>query len=349
MGLRFRKSIKLGKGVRMNISKSGVGLSGGIKGFRVGAGPKGIRTTASIPGTGISYVKERSLKKGSRSKEKPRIHVQSKSTYSVYLPQEVPKELQSDKYHLQGILGFIGIAFIFASFKNLIFMLIGILCIYGKGVWRKKTDFAAKNYRDAVNFYKMRKYDQCIHAIDEVFTHPKAQFNLYLAKAECLLELDEVDQAHGVYQEYFNKVDPATLSPLDYWSPKANAIALAIEQENFDFALRLIETLPEEKIQDIDFPLWKNFFKGLCFMGKKQYEIAIEAFKNAIGRKRRMEEPYIDCHYYMGVAYARLGKTSLAQQRFQRVYGANTNYKNVAAIIEAISSEEDVIHLIEEI
>lgn len=59
MGMRFRKSINLGGGARLNISKSGLGASAGGKGFRVTkkAGG-GTRTTASIPGTGISYVKD---------------------------------------------------------------------------------------------------------------------------------------------------------------------------------------------------------------------------------------------------------------------------------------------------
>ena len=63
MGFRFRKSF--GKGpFRVTVSKSGVGYSVGGKGFRVTkkAGG-GIRTTASIPGTGISYVKDYSDKK----------------------------------------------------------------------------------------------------------------------------------------------------------------------------------------------------------------------------------------------------------------------------------------------
>ena len=58
MGLRFRKSIKLG-GARINFSKSGIGYSFGTKGARVTkkAGG-GTRTTLSIPGTGISYVED---------------------------------------------------------------------------------------------------------------------------------------------------------------------------------------------------------------------------------------------------------------------------------------------------
>lgn len=35
MGFRFRKSINLGKGFRINLSKSGIGYSVGGKGFRL--------------------------------------------------------------------------------------------------------------------------------------------------------------------------------------------------------------------------------------------------------------------------------------------------------------------------
>lgn len=63
MGFRFRKSIRVGKILRINLSKSGIGASVGVPGYRVGIGPRGKRTTISLPGTGLSYVKEESLKK----------------------------------------------------------------------------------------------------------------------------------------------------------------------------------------------------------------------------------------------------------------------------------------------
>ena len=59
MGVRFRKSINLGKGFRINMSKTGPGFSWGGKGFRITKTAKGnIRGTAYIPGTGLSYQKE---------------------------------------------------------------------------------------------------------------------------------------------------------------------------------------------------------------------------------------------------------------------------------------------------
>ena len=58
MGLRFRKSINIGP-LRINFSKSGIGFSLGVKGFRVSRSAKGKNTaTVSLPGTGLSYVQD---------------------------------------------------------------------------------------------------------------------------------------------------------------------------------------------------------------------------------------------------------------------------------------------------
>lgn len=59
VGYRYRKSINLGGGMRLNLSKSGVGYGVGGKGYRYTHSPRGRRrTTYSLPGTGISYVKQ---------------------------------------------------------------------------------------------------------------------------------------------------------------------------------------------------------------------------------------------------------------------------------------------------
>lgn len=59
MGIRYRKSINLGKGFRINMSKTGPGFSWGGKGFRITRTANGnIRGSAYIPGTGIGYQKD---------------------------------------------------------------------------------------------------------------------------------------------------------------------------------------------------------------------------------------------------------------------------------------------------
>lgn len=58
MGLRFRKSIKLAPGVRVNLGKKSASVSVGGKGARYTVSSTGRRTSSvGIPGTGLSYVK----------------------------------------------------------------------------------------------------------------------------------------------------------------------------------------------------------------------------------------------------------------------------------------------------
>lgn len=82
MGFRFRKSIGAGP-FRMNLSKSGIGYSVGTKGFRVTKKASGgIRTTASIPGTGISYTQDYG----------------NKSKFSKNVPIEPAQSLETQNY-----------------------------------------------------------------------------------------------------------------------------------------------------------------------------------------------------------------------------------------------------------
>ena len=62
MGMRFRKSFKIAPGVKLNLSKRGIGVSAGVKGARVSLNSKGrVTKSVGIPGTGISYVSSSKL------------------------------------------------------------------------------------------------------------------------------------------------------------------------------------------------------------------------------------------------------------------------------------------------
>ncbi|NVO06928.1 MAG: DUF4236 domain-containing protein, partial [Rhodoferax sp.] len=65
MAFRFRKSIKILPGVRLNFSKSGVSTSIGVPGATVNVSDRGTRTTVGVPGTGISYTESHSMPKAS--------------------------------------------------------------------------------------------------------------------------------------------------------------------------------------------------------------------------------------------------------------------------------------------
>lgn len=69
MGLRFRKSIKLGNSAKLNIGKKSVSMSVGGKGARYSVNSSGRRTkSVGIPGTGLSYVSTSGGRKSSSRK-----------------------------------------------------------------------------------------------------------------------------------------------------------------------------------------------------------------------------------------------------------------------------------------
>ena len=107
MGLRFSKSIKLGKGVNLNLSKSGMGMSVGTKGMRVGTGPRGTRATLGIPGTGISYSK-------SIGKNNKRYENEFKKR------EKTPLEIKVESFILKILVFILGVM---TSFLSLVFLL----------------------------------------------------------------------------------------------------------------------------------------------------------------------------------------------------------------------------------
>ncbi len=58
MGFRFRRSVRLLPGVRVNFSKSGVSTSLGVRGATINLSKRGTRATVGLPGTGLSYSQQ---------------------------------------------------------------------------------------------------------------------------------------------------------------------------------------------------------------------------------------------------------------------------------------------------
>jgi hypothetical protein len=55
MGFRFRKTITVVPGVRLNLSKTGASVSVGEDGATLNIGRRGARSTLGLPGSGLSY------------------------------------------------------------------------------------------------------------------------------------------------------------------------------------------------------------------------------------------------------------------------------------------------------
>lgn len=94
MGFRFRKSIKIAPGVRVNFGKKGGSISVGGRGNSVNFGSRGVYSNVGIPGTGLSY---RSKIGGNTSSQQKRIQSKSPSPQGPnYVQMKISLDLRED-------------------------------------------------------------------------------------------------------------------------------------------------------------------------------------------------------------------------------------------------------------
>ena len=91
--MRFRKSITIFKGVKLNFSKSGVSLTVGGKGVSTNIGRKGEFLNTSIPGTGL-YDSKKIADFGGEKKKSQHVSL-TKIGFSPHLSGESAYTLQT--------------------------------------------------------------------------------------------------------------------------------------------------------------------------------------------------------------------------------------------------------------
>lgn len=156
MGLRFRKSVKIAPGVRLNIGKKSVGVSAGVKGYRKSINSSGrVTTSIGTPVAGVSYVKTENFKTKKKKAASNRASstaaaanssvvtpasVSSKVQKAAVQPKEkLPKttavlqERPDASFVVFGVVALAGAVFLFAS-SHVIFSVVaalfGVFCLY---------------------------------------------------------------------------------------------------------------------------------------------------------------------------------------------------------------------------
>lgn len=98
MGLRFRKSISLIPGVRLNFGKTGMSISAGVPGFRTTYHTSGKRTiSVGIPGTGLYYVDTINPRTQHHRNDTHQEQPTPEYTPVYYSPLEQPTAVESTK------------------------------------------------------------------------------------------------------------------------------------------------------------------------------------------------------------------------------------------------------------
>lgn len=117
MGLRFRKSIKIAPGVKMNFNKKSWGVTIGKKGAHYTINSKGKRTASvGIPGTGLSYT----TTSGGKAKNKT-------SQKNTLIQKEREYLINNSSSHMYNSVGWMSFCKYFHLIIGIILIILGVL------------------------------------------------------------------------------------------------------------------------------------------------------------------------------------------------------------------------------
>ncbi|WP_161569303.1 DUF4236 domain-containing protein [Candidatus Oscillochloris fontis] len=332
MSFRFSKSIRLGKHVRLNISKSGIGMSTGVKGARISTGPRGTRLTTSIPGTGISHsqklggVQAISSRKASPPLQQRAISVPKAPSPGMFAPGYEKAFYKAITAFQEGKRDDALRHFLEASPKD---VGAGILAGLLLSQYPERTNDAINQLELVVSCDvefptpMMQKYITSammkIDITNEIqVTVPIDGLGAALLLAELYQQQGRLAEAIGILEELDDMVDePAlTLSLCDLYA----------EAGVWDGIIARAEKVT---ITD-DITLEITILRGRALQEKGLHDVAIALFTEALKKKKDRDPDLLnEALYWRAVSYEATGKKSQASKEFQKLYAQAPDFRDV--------------------
>jgi tetratricopeptide (TPR) repeat protein len=339
MTFRYRKSIRLGKGVRINLSKTGIGLSAGIPGFRYSVHSSG-RTTRSVgvPGTGMYFRKDTALRRSpstgrtpSTSRRTPPPVVTSQLPHAGFL---APK---GEKAFVKGIAAY--------TAGNLANALEHFYDCMDRDTANKHI---SEEYFAAFTLLALDRVDEAIALLErvlasairipdwlmdkyhisgqvEVQVTPSVVVELPSSNLAAGLLLAELYQHHGDVQKAIDLLE--SLGSVAPDSVFALSLAeLYMESNKADAVLRVSEGF-NENVDDATCQLL--VFKAGALHDKGLNDGALEVLREALRSRKRQRPILLQARYVRGLAYEATGKMARAKQEWERIYAENPSFADV--------------------
>lgn len=339
MSIRFRRSIKIIPGVRLNVNKNSVGLSMGVRGAHYTINSKGRRTASvGLPGTGLSstHVISSGRKSSSRAQQssdateayirgsnppKPGLLAgKAERALNTFLldiynadstdtPAQVlakAKALRSEFDDLRAPLELI--SFLHAVTDP---ELSKQAVTWAPGLWKNRETLFANQL--------VRKYLVGIHPqvpiTRGVSSHlPYTMQTLGFIYVETLQAEGKFDEALAVLSD----LDPDALIAI-------STTDIEVSKKDYDAAIETTEDVENED----DVTAMLLILRGIAFRGKNLNEAALECFKRALAKKDRSPELLHRARFERADTYIALGKKSMAIKDLEKILVDDPSYDGV--------------------
>lgn len=343
MGIRFGKSIRLGKYFRINLSTQGIGFSVGGRGLTFSSGPRGQRVTASIPGTGLSYVRHLGGGRSSSRRESARRAAPAPAPEPAAAPE--PRQLSVPK-PAPGLFASAQEKAFYAAIEALdrgerdtalayfsetreepaALIMTAALLSHLPAHRLEAIDLLEEVLVSDAEFPTplMEKYIPdatiAVDVTEEIRASvPVSTFGAALLLAELYQQQEQVDAAIGVLEELDEALDEPllTLSLCDLYA----------DAEIWEGVLACAETV--EVVDDVTLEI--AILRARAFQAKGVHEAAAMALTAAL-RKKKDRDPELlnEALYWRAVSYEASGKRSQAKKEFQKIFAAAPGFRDVA-------------------
>lgn len=329
MGFRMSKSIKLAPGVRMTFSKSGIGASAGVKGYRVTKRADGrVQRTASIPGTGISHSSVSGSRQSTRSRSAPPPPPAPRPAKPGMFAPKGEKELYR-AVQAKDVAAMERVILERPEFALSAGTVAGVLKLSAAddaGALELLSAVFATG-RDPANDPFMVKY---VSANLTLKVAPGAAAELGLDRSAVGLALAELHQGAGDLAaaiEVVEQLEPTTFAAL-------SLAELYSEAERHDEVVALTEGVTN----DDDPTALLCVFRGVALREQGFLDAAREAFKEALKSKKRA--PVIRHRALLERArtYEMDGKRGMARKDLERIMAEDSTYDGLAEALESLES-----------
>jgi predicted negative regulator of RcsB-dependent stress response len=364
MGFRFRKSVKIMPGLRLNFSKSGVGLSAGVRGARVSINSRGRMTrSVGIPGTGIGYVTSSSLTGSSRRTSRSSTRSSSSHSSEEYAswassqtvggaPPKWGEEPAGDlavfplptmfappfEKRLQEFLaGKIELGKLRAVENLTDAERLTILFVEAVRVSIPAHDNArtltllrqlvAAHYHPAADEL-LCKYSSPVMITVHLAEGIAAELPLYNSDTLALM-LAELEQSVGNLDDAIavvEGVDPSTLATV-------SLAELYIQQQRWADVV----TLTDELTNEDESSMYALIQRAVAFREQKYFEAARTSLKEALRVRSRDTELRQLALVERGKTYLAEGKKAMARKDFETVLAGDSTYTGLIELIESAS------------
>jgi tetratricopeptide (TPR) repeat protein len=361
MAFRFRKSISLGKGLRINLGKTGVSLSAGRRGSGMGMtfGRRGTYLNTGLVGTGLSY-----RTRVDKFKHTSKTNSRNQKTHTTQnLPfDEILKALNSQS---GGLVLFLLVSSLALMIYNFFLGSALLLATIAYAIWDMNTK-RAKARRLVIRsrkllFEDLGKAAQNLLKAYQIFPHQG--FIPYLVELfflyndfETVVKIGGNNSEMAFYhQDLLAKAyielgrDKEALEKLKILLQLADDIdkkeeilylkaRIYAQQKDFLHAISALQQIRENRFSA--FYRETALLRVACMAAIGLHEEGVSLLEDILGRRRNLEEDEKEILYQLSLLQNQMGEKKKSQKTMKRLIGMDIGYKDAWELLKKWEAEE---------